>query len=194
MDDVTQVIPPEHDNDETAPVLPLETEGSPFSDFSLIDTFKSELDELVSAESVNIPVKGYERTGLQIKYHMPENGRELDNLSRTVSKQYTGAYDKNLAIAIATMVHLCDGLYVQPDNIPEPVMLDPEETGYPCQFDNRLADIMGMENGEPRGQRQIVRRLFGNNDLAILSHAERLSRWLQNTKADVQSELWQLGE
>lgn len=160
---------------------------------SLIDVFKQELAELASAESVLIPVKGYERTGMQIKYSMPENGKVLDDIARRVMREHKDAYNRNLYTTMDTMIRLCDGIYVQPDDVPEPVMLDPYETGEACQFDETLANLMGM-NGSTGSARSVVRRLFGGNDLAILAHGERLGRWLQNTKADVESEIWELGE
>lgn len=189
----TRVIPPEDIvEDETpddSPVQPFH----PGADFSIIDTFKQELQELVSAESVLIPVKGYEQTGLQIKYRMPDSGKELETLGRNVMRQQKDAYNRNLMISMDTMIYLCEGLYVQPEGVEEPVMLDPDNTGAPCQFDHTLATMMGM-NGAPESPRAILKRLFGGNDLAIINHAERLNRWLQNTKADLNAEIWQLGE
>jgi len=161
--------------------------------FSLIDVFQEELKELADAESVMIPVKGYERTGLQVRYHMPEHGKQLDDVARRVTREYKDQYSRNLYAAMDTMILLCDGIYVQPEGVDEPVELDPHETGLPCHFDETLAEMMGM-NGTGGTARTVVKRLFGGNEMAILAHAERLSRWLQNTKADVEAEIWQLGE
>jgi hypothetical protein len=71
--------------------------------------------------------------------------------------------------------------------------LDPGDTGTPVMFDQRLAEILGME-GQVTSARQVVRKLFGNNDMAIVAHAEKLNRWLANTRADVSLEIWQQGE
>jgi hypothetical protein len=182
------------DDEHETEVLPPVPVAAPGADFSLLDTFKAELQELVEAESVMIPVQGYEKTGLQIKYHMPASGKELDAIGRRVQKQYKERYDQNIYIALDTMIYLCDGLFVQPEGVEEPVMLDPQEIGEPVKFDERLAGIMGMNGNEPIRERRVVRRLFGGNDLAVLTHAERLNRWLQNTKADLNAEIWQLGE
>jgi len=182
----------------TPPVREVDSPG-PFSSPSVVDMFQQELNEISSAESVFIPVKGYEQTGLQIRYHMPESGKVLGDINTRVSKQYKDTYSRNLYVAISTMIQLCDGLYVQPSiegepEVDEPVMLDPDEMGMPVQFDERLAEMMGMEVTQNLTARQVVRRLFGNNEMAILAHAERLSRWLQNTKADINAEMWQVGE
>jgi len=175
--------------DEDAPVLGFSEGGG----VSFVDVFREELKELAEAETCFIPVKGYERTGLQIRYAMPENGKQLDNIARKVTREFKDAYSRNLYISIDTMIVLCDGVFVQPQGVEEPVMLDPEEFGQPCQFDERLAQIMGM-NGATGSARQVVKHLFGGNELAIMAHSERLSRWLQNTKADLEAEIWQLGE
>src|SRR5262252_4449429 len=167
-------IPPVEDTepgDET-PVLGLETGGA---EPSLMDTFRQEYAELAETKTAMISVKGYERTGLQIKYRLPSSGKELDAIARKIQREVKDPYSRNLYIAMDTMITLCEGLYVQPEGVEEPVMLDPENTGIPCQFDGTLAGMMGM-NGEVNTARQVVKHLFGNNDMAVLGHAERLSR------------------
>jgi hypothetical protein len=183
--------------DDTTPVPVLE-EGEPrnsqFGESSIVDVLQAEFKELADTTDVYIPVKGYEKTGLQVKYHLPEHGKELDDVARKVQREVKEAYYRNLYTAIDTMIHLTDGLYVQPADVPEPVMLDPQEIGMPVSFDHRLAEILGMGDGEQAvTARQVVRKLFGNNELAIIGHAEKLSRWMQNTKADLSLEVWQLG-
>ena len=166
---------------------------TPGGDFAIVDMFREELRELTEAQTVLIPVKGYEKLGLQVQYHMPEHGKELGLIATKVQRESKDTFTRNLNLSMDTMIHLCDGLYVQPEGVEEPVMLDPQETGMPMQFDERLAEMMGA-NGEVNSARQVIRKLFGGNDLAIITHAERLQRWLQNTKADLDAELWQLGE
>jgi hypothetical protein len=179
----------------TPPVRGFEPRGA-LNVGSVVDLLRQEQEELSSAREVYIPVKGYEKTGLQIRYRMPESGKELDMIMSKVSRQQKDAYLRNLYVAIDTMVFLCDGIYVQPEDVPEPVMLDPHNTGEPCQFDDTLAELLGMENAGSNEltTRQIVRKLFGGNELAIMSHSFDLSRWLQNTKADLNLEIWQVGE
>jgi|SRR5262245_636117 len=184
--------------DATPPVQGFEPRG-PFSSVSVVDLFQHELGELTSAETVFIPVKGYEQTGLQIQYRMPQSGKELDAINVRVMRQTKDTYTRNIYTAMDIMIHLCEGLYVQPQvegepEVPEPVMLDPEETGEPVGFDTRLAKMMGMEDDGNLTARKVVKRLFGDNEMAVMAHCERLSRWLQNTKADLNAEMWQVGE
>lgn len=196
IDEETQADLDAIDANGHTPVPLLDSQGprNPLSTPSVVDLFKAEQAELVSAKDIKIPVKGYELTGLQIQYHMPVDVKELDRIGAQIRKQYKDQFSQNLYMSMDTMIHLCDGLYVQPDGVEEPVMLDPEEVGEPVQFDHRLAAIMGMENPEQATARQVVKRLFGNKDLMVIAHAERLNRWLQNVKADLTSEVWQLGE
>lgn len=165
----------------------------PFSEHSLVDIFKAEVKELSEIDHAFVTVKGYEKTGLMIKYRLPESGKELDMIARTVERNYRDAYERNLFTTIDTILTLCQGLYVQPAGKDKPVMLDPDERGFPIEFDDRLAELMGMDmsNGIPPS-RNILRRLFASQDAMILGHGERLNRWLQNKKADLESELWQL--
>lgn len=174
--------------DETQIITP----GTPVS---FVDVIQAELQELKESKEVYIAVQGYERSGLHVKYRLPNDGKVLDNISRKVMREFKDAYSRNLHISMDTMINLCEGLYVQPPEAEgEYVELDPDATGEPVQFDSRLAEI--VSNGTSISTaRQVVFALFGNNDLMILNHAERLNRWLMNTKADVETELWQqMGE
>jgi len=178
--------------DDDSPVPGSET-IAPFSEVSIVQQLQAEARELADAKEVDIPVKGYEGTGLTVRYHLPERGKELSDIADKVRREVKDNYTRNINIAVDTMIQLCSGIYVQPNSAPEPVMLDPEDTGEPVKFDIRLAGILGME-GQVTSARQIVRKLFGNNDMAIIAHSEKLNRWFQNTKADVSLEMWQLGE
>jgi hypothetical protein len=158
-----------------------------------MDLLQADYKELTETKEVNSPVKGYERAGLQIRYHLPERGKELDEIARKVQREFKDNYSRNITIAMDTMIHLCSGLYVQPEGVPEPVTLDPDHDGIPVMFDEKLAGLIGFE-GNVNSARQVLRKLFGNNDMMIISHAEKLNRWLQNTKADLSLEVWQVGE
>lgn len=185
---------PSENGEAAPPVLPLEERG-PFSAPSIVDLFRQEQEELASAKSVFIPVKGYEKTGLQIRYKMPESGKEIEMISNKVARQQKDTYARNLYSAMDIMIHLCDGLFVQPEDVPEPVMLDPENAGEPCGFDTTLAVLLGMDvNNDDTTARAVVLKLFGGNELALMTHAFDLNRWMQNTKADLNLEMWQVGE
>jgi hypothetical protein len=191
---VTEVFPANGGNGDSSPVPPFGNKG-PFSTPSIVDLFKQEQEELASAKEVYIPVRGYEKTGLQIRYRMPESGKELELISTKVTRQHKDTYSRNLYTAMDTMAALCDGLFVQPEGAEEPVMLDPDEVGEPCGFDTTLATMLGMDvDGGAITSRSVVKKLFGGNELAVMTHAFDLNRWLQNTKADLNLEIWQVGE
>lgn len=162
------------------------------SDPSIIDLLKSDLAEIAANVDTYIPVIGYEKSGLAVKYHLPETGKQLDAIARKVNAQDKDPYYRNLNTAIDTMILLCDGLYVKPAGVEDYVMLDPQELGEPVRFDARTAEIFGAPGDSPA--RSVVRKIFDGNEMAILNHTERLGRWLNNTKADLTTELWQMGE
>lgn len=175
------------DDDSTSPVRSLEPKGS------ILDVIRAEQEELASSKSQYISVAGYEKAGMKILYRRPADGKELTSIGKKVTAQFKDLYSRNLYVAVDTMIALCEGIYVQPEDVEEPVMLDPDELGYPVQFDERLAEIIGMRETDPDyDARGVVRRLFGGNDIAIISHSEKLSRWLANSKADVESEMWEV--
>lgn len=156
---------------------------------ALVDLIQHDLAELANAKDIIIPIKGYETSGLAVKYRMPEKGKELDDIGTKVEKLNKDRYYQSLWTGVDIMIYLCEGLYVKPDDVEEYIMLDPEEFGEPVRFDGRMAVLTGLAENTP--SRQIVRRVFGNNDMAVLAHFERLNRWLTNTKADIDKELWQ---
>jgi hypothetical protein len=170
---------------------------------SIVDLLRQDLKELEESEEVFIPIIGYERVGLQVKYRLPESGKELDAIARKVAREYKDQFSRALYTAIDTMITLCLGLYVSPSEelgaeleteVPrEPVELDPDLSGEAVKFDERLAEALGFSQ-EVHSARAVVRRVFGGNDMAIMTHGERLNRWLANTKANLDVEFWQLGE
>lgn len=161
-------------------------------DSSIIDLLKADLQDLIENAEAFIPVIGYEKAGLAIKYRLPETGHQLDAIARKVAKDNQDPYYRNLWTSVDTMIFLCDGLYVKPDGVEDYVMLDPQETGQAVRFDARMAAIVDIPEDSPA--RVVLKKVFGNNEMAILSHSERLGRWLNNTKADLVTELWQMGE
>lgn len=166
-------------------------EVSPFESPSIIDAFRRDVEEISSIKDVHIPVKGYEFSNVTINYRLPDSGKELDNIARKIQREFKGQFERNIYTAIDTMIALCLGLYVQPAGYDEPIPLDPKDRGGAVTFDPDLAETLGLPPDNSTA-RQVVRKLFGNNDLAIQSHAEKLSRWLQDTKADLSLEIWQL--
>lgn len=176
------------------PEIESEDNNTPFGGSSLLDQFRSDLQELEAIQDVLIPVKGYGRTNISIKYRLPDSGKELDMIARKVERQTKDRFQRTLEIAMDTMIHLCIGIYVNPNSeLPEPVELDPNRTGSACLFDDTLAEMMSMENPKTVPARSVLKRLFGGQDLAIMEHAGKLNRWLMDTKADLEVEFWQLG-
>lgn len=167
------------------------------SNRSILDLLKEDYQELKDIKDVTIPIIGWEKTGLAIKYRLPESGAELDTLARKVFQEVNkkDRYGRNFKIAMDTMIHLNEGLYVKPRGIEDYIELDPSETGSPMVLADgeELSVIFGWD-GEVRTARDVVRKLFNNNDLAIINHAEKLNRWLVDTKVDLNVELWELGE
>lgn len=179
---------------EDAPVGGLEEPG-PFSASSIVDLIKQEQQELTEIKDVLIPIKGYEKAGLRVKYGMPESGKVLDNIARKVMREVKDTYSRNLFITMDTMAHLEQGLYVLPPEmaLDEAVELDPEHTGMAISLTGEtFAKMVGAAEGS--SARDIIRKAFGGNELAIVAHGEKLNRWLQDSKADLSVEVWQMGE
>jgi hypothetical protein len=120
---------PAQDGDDTQPnpVQGFENGDAPtpFSEASVIDLLQADMKELAEAKEAFIPVKGYERAGLQACYHMPASGKELDAIGRKVQREIKDNYTRNMVIAMDTMIYSVQVSAVQPAGVPEPVMLIP---------------------------------------------------------------------
>lgn len=182
------------DNDIDEPVGPFVEEEGAISQATLLEAVKQEYEQLAKATDTYIPVIGYSASGLNIRYRLPHNGKELDAIATKVFRQVKSAYERNINVAIDTLITLCIGLYIEhPDKAGEYVEFNPDNQDGPITFiDTRLAEVLGWEN--ITNARQAVRRLFANNEMALLSHADKLGRWMTDTSADLTTEVWQLGE
>lgn len=158
---------------------------------SLVDLIKADLQEAAKNVDVYISVAGREKSGLAFKYHLPETGKVIDEIGKKVERESKDEFYRALNTTMDTIIHLCEGIYVKPPGVTDYVMLDPQEAGFPVKFDDRMAEIVGLQQGATA--RSILKKIFGGNDMAIMSHGERLSRWLNNTNADLEKELWQVG-
>lgn len=171
-------------------------EEAPFSQASLLDAVRQDYQEIAATKDVYIPLVGYKSSGLAVRYRLPESGKELDAVATKVFKQFTKQqrYERNIYTAIDTMIMLCMGLYVEhPDMAGVWVEFDPELQGNPITFnDGRLPEALGWEGIDTA--RAGVRKLFDGNDIVLLGHAEKLSRWLSDTSVDMSTEIWELGE
>ena len=61
----------------------------------------------------------------------------------------------------------------------------------PVRFDKKLAEFMDFSDslGDTPRVRDIVREVFLNNEVALMAHNQRLSRWMMSNGVDIQSEL-----
>lgn len=173
-----------------------EDDGHPAGQKSILDLLKADYKDVAETKEVYIPVAGWERTGLSVRYRLPTSGVELDAIARKVNQQYNrnDRYNRGFFTAVDTMIMLCDGLYIKhPDDPSQWVELDPNENGAPLDFGDgeELSSIFGW-NGNVSSARDVVKRMFGNNEMSILDHCGKLQRWMVDTKTDITTELWQL--
>jgi len=175
-------------------------DSHPAGDKSILDLLKVDYEEILAIKDVYIPITGWERTGLAIKYRLPESGAELDRIARKVFQEVPkkDQFKRGLFIAMDTMIRLQEdnGLFVKPPGVDDYVQLDPSEQGRALELADaeELSVIFGWKDNEVTTARQALKKLFGNNDIAIVTHAEKLQHWLVDTKADITTELWGLGE
>lgn len=175
--------------------------GSPFDMGSIMDTIKRESAELAAAKDVYIPVQGYEHSGLALHYVLPESGKALSSVAEKVMREVKkDQYTMGLYIALDTIAFLARGFYVRHpdyiDGVSDPdtqwVEFDPKLSGAPIGFDETLCECVGLPTEPLPPTRQMIRKLFGNNEMMIQGHVQRLQRWLQDARTDVSEEYWDL--
>ena len=153
---------------------------------SLIDLVKGDLEQLAALDHVDIPIPGYDSSGLRVRYRAPRSGRELSNLTRPILREFRNDdYGRNLAIAIDLMIELSEGLYILHPDTRETITFDPDLSGIPLNFNFALVEALGWNADELNSSRKVVKKLFDNNDVAILSHADELNNWLKNKRYEV---------
>lgn len=102
--------------------------------------------------------------------------KRLDSDKKVDSKTVAGSCD--------TLISACLGIYVKdPDHEaadPETGLrpIDPDAPA-PVRFDSRLAEILGFPADEKSGARGVVRKVFLDNEYAIVRQNIDYSRWVQ---------------
>lgn len=183
---------PVEEEGEARPLLEI-TDPEPEPN-SLFDQLAQKRQRAVESKDGSfIPVPGYDKEPpvLLAKYRLLE-GKEVDAIGRKVVDEVKGRWNRQVLAAVDTMIESCDGLYIDlgDGEDPQPLTLG----GAPIPgFNRELAVAMKFEGELHSGTaREVVFALFVNNEVAIMEHSVRLSRWMGNTTRRVDEEL--LGE
>lgn len=149
---------------------------------SLLDSLRRKHKELETNKETLIPLPGYEADPpiLLAKYRLLE-GKEVDMISSKVMRETKNQWDRNVLAAVDVFIAACEGLYYDMDDGtgPQPMSLN----GDPIMgYTTDLAEALEFTANSAR---QVVFGVFTNNEVAIMQHNVRLSRWMSNTSRKV---------
>lgn len=107
-----------------------------------------------------------------------KSGKHLAKIKDPAQQQLLGAID--------TLILACDEMCVYTADGVKPL---PSETGQPVRFDEQLCAglraVGHSEFTERLSAREIVRRVFGDNDWAILQAGQEVSAWMADLRTKV---------
>jgi len=178
-------------NNEENPVTAFTSGEEGVSGQSLMDQLRRRYRELGEATDVDIPIPGF-KGELWGKYRLL-GSEELDKIGKRVQRQYSGSAERLLFASADAILAACLGMYVpDPEDEDKLIPLDPEKTGTPIGYDERLIQFLELEVPNPPSARAILFQLFLDNDVALVGHYSSLSRWMADTTTNVNEEF--LGE
>jgi hypothetical protein len=151
---------------------------------NLLEQLRKERTEEADEETL-IPVPGYHRVPLLVKYRMLD-GNEIQKIGRK-SRKIRDDWTRNFTTAIDTMIAAAIGVYVEFDGEVQPLTVNGQEV---MGFTPDLAKALNLEGADTA--RKVVIGTFKNKDLHIATHATRLNRWFTGTNSTLDEEF--LGE
>lgn len=158
---------------------------------SVVDMLRRRRQALASETTTDLDIPGYGGE-LFARYHLID-GKQLNAIATKVQKTEREASARALFASIDVLIAACDGLYIRDHGVEKGVHeVMGEDT--PVRYDQRLAEFLQYEGalGANPTARGVVLGLFGNNELAILTHSGNLQRWMMGLEAQNDEEF--LGE
>lgn len=144
---------------------------------SIIDRVRERHEQREDYLELPIPawvVRRGEPSDVHVRFHRIAR-KTMRNLLRRKQQN-------DVVFAADLLVAACDEVFVRDDN----GNLQPASVGdgldEPVRFDGRLADMFALSPSET--QRDIVLRIFGDNEAAVLYAADRIFNWQTGAELD----------
>ena len=156
---------------------------------SMMDKLRAERDA-ATPDTADINIPGY-RDKFVARYKVVP-GRIAAELGKRAQRQFNEIHEQNIWATVDLIVAANTGLYFRNFDEEDPdkqlVPLDPDhEIGDPAVVavtfsDPRTADMLHLTTDTAR---DLVYKVFGENDSAIMAHGITLSRWMADTSKGV---------
>jgi hypothetical protein len=145
---------------------------------NVLDLLKEQREQVRQNTEVTIPLPGYDQEPpiLLARYRLLE-GPELERIASKVERETKPRWNRVVLSSVDTFIAACTGMYVDinGDGNPVPMTLGGEPIpGY----NDDLAQALGFKT---QNAREVVFGVFASNEMAIVEHNAKLSRWMGNT-------------
>jgi hypothetical protein len=126
-----------------------------------------------------------------VRYRLLD-GSEIDGIGQKVRSQTANRSERMLAQVLDTLILACQEIWVRDNGKEMPLRQHPEFTGdgdVPVRFDKSFAEFLDFEADRSR---DVVLGIFGGNDIAASAHCARLTQWMMQSGADLNTLLGEL--
>lgn len=160
---------------------------------NLLNQLAAKRQIVAETKETLIPIQGYSETppALMVKYRLLD-GPEIARIATNTRQEFKNKWDRNVHAMVDVLIAACVGIYVDNDDGKEPAPLT--VSGQPLAgFSRGLAEGLQFADkiDDPDRPRDVVFGLFGNNDIALATHANNLNRWMSDTSVDVTREMFE---
>jgi len=159
---------------------------------TMMESLRSERSA-TTPDTADIPIPGYH--DLFVARYKVVPGRIVADLGRRAQRQFSEEHERNIWATVDLIIAANTGLYYRNFEIEDPekqlVPLDPNhEVGDPAAVavtysDPDCATLLGVDTETAR---DLVYKVFKENDTAIMAHGMMLSRWMADTSKGVDAD------
>ena len=163
-------------------------EEQPETSGSIKDKLQARRVEIADNRTYDLDIPGY-NGDLYAVYKLLD-GQRLNQIAQTVSKTTRDRAERGITAAIDTLVVACKELRVRDEgrdlSVSEVAGLESE-----VRYDSQLAAFLGFsgELSDTPTAREVLRKVFVDNEIAIAAHNQRLSRWMMGNGVSLDEEL-----
>lgn len=153
---------------------------------SMKEAIRQQHKKLTDSQVVFMPLPDYEEF-LTVQYRVLDVKGELNKLSRRVAREFPDQVEGQLYSTMDAMALSCVEIFaVRQDEKPVPLSKAIGPDAPPVRYNKALAEFMGwddlIENGTAR---EVILRLFADNEPAIIAHGIQLNNWMTHTTRQV---------
>lgn len=175
--------------EDEARVLPLSpaeavAEGFPEHMSSVRDRLRKQRSEVQKRDTCDIDLPGY--SGELVARYKMMGAQELEVIGKKIQRQMKTQADRLLYGSMDTLIAACEGFFLRIDGQDGDVLHPLTVENEPVKYDENLAKFLEFP---ATSAREVLRGVFADNEMAIVQHAAKHSRWMADPTSDPNSPL-----